>query len=67
LKHSKNALGEDEMPRIKVGVHFCIDPELLAKINENIHGKNQSEKIRRLLGFGYEVFTLLPIKRRKGD
>ena len=50
-----------------VSVQFYIDPDLLQLINDTVNGKNQSEKIRRLLGFGYEVFTLLPIKRQKGD
>lgn len=46
------------MPRLLVGISIYIDPTLLNAINENVNGKSQSEKIRRLLELGYEVFTL---------
>jgi hypothetical protein len=37
-----------------VGTNFSIDPELLTKINRDIHGKTQSEKIRKCVAEGYE-------------
>jgi hypothetical protein len=46
------------MPRLLVAVSFSIDPHLLQLINDTVNGKSQSEKIRRLLGLGFEVFTL---------
>jgi hypothetical protein len=46
------------MARNLVGITLYLDPALLSEINSKIHGKSQSEKIRRLLGFGYELFTL---------
>jgi hypothetical protein len=46
------------MPRLLVAVSFSIDPDILAKINETVNGKSQSEKIRRILELGYEVFSL---------
>jgi hypothetical protein len=46
------------MSRLLVAVSFSIDPDILTKINENVNGKSQSEKIRRVLELGYEVFTL---------
>ena len=42
------------MPRLLVGTNFSIDPELLAKINENIKGKTQSEKLRLCVQEGYK-------------
>jgi hypothetical protein len=41
------------MTRLLVGISVGIDPELLAKINENIKGKTQSEKIRKCVEEGY--------------
>jgi hypothetical protein len=38
-----------------VGTHFSIDPDLLAKINENIDGKTQSAKIRKCVTVGYDI------------
>jgi len=46
------------MPRAKVGANFYIDPDILEAINTHVNGKSQSEKIRRLLELGFEVFTL---------
>jgi hypothetical protein len=53
------------MPRLLVGITVYLDPDMLEAINTHINGRSQSEKIRRLLGFGYEVFekSILESKR----
>ena len=53
------------MPRLLVGITVYLDPDMLEAINIHINGRSQSEKIRRLLGFGYEVFekSILESKR----
>jgi len=42
------------MQRLKVGVQFYVDPMLLQKIQDNIKGKSQSEKIRLCVQEGYQ-------------
>lgn len=46
------------MPRLKVGVNFYINSDILQFINDNVNGKSQSEKIRRVLELGCEIITL---------
>ena len=46
------------MPRLKVGVNFYVNPDILQFINDNVNGKSQSEKIRRVLELGCEIITL---------
>jgi hypothetical protein len=43
------------MPRLKVGVQLYIDPDQLQAINDNIHAKTQSEKLRLCIQEGYKV------------
>jgi hypothetical protein len=52
------------MPRRLVAVSFSLDPDMLQLINDSVNGKSQSEKIRRLLELGYEVFTLQQKSKR---
>jgi hypothetical protein len=40
-----------------VGVSFYIDPQTLDLINETVEGKNQSEKIRKLVTLGLQTIT----------
>jgi len=42
------------MPRLKVGVSFHIDPDLLDRINRDIPAKTQSERIRKCVEEGYK-------------
>jgi len=42
------------MPSGKVGVAVYIDPALLAAIEDNIDGKNRSEKIRKCVETGFK-------------
>lgn len=58
------------MPRLLVGITVYLDPHILEAINTHVNGKSQSEKIRKCLELGWEVFTLqqksvLEMKRRK--
>jgi hypothetical protein len=43
------------MPRLKVGVSFHVDPDLLDLINRNIPAKTQSERIRKCVEEGFKV------------
>ena len=43
------------MPHLKVSIQFYIDPIMLQKINDNINGKTQSERIRLCVQEGYDV------------
>jgi hypothetical protein len=45
------------MSRLLVDVTFQIDPDLLKRINHDIYGKTQSEKLRRCVREGYAVIT----------
>jgi hypothetical protein len=54
-KRDKTDRGEDEMPHLKVSIQFYIDPIMLQKINDNINGKTQSERIRLCVQEGYDV------------
>jgi hypothetical protein len=41
------------MPRLLVGITVYLDPDTLAKINEKIKAKTQSERIRLCVEEGY--------------
>jgi metal-responsive CopG/Arc/MetJ family transcriptional regulator len=40
--------------RALVSITITIDPDLLMAINQNVDGKSQSERIRKILKKGYE-------------
>jgi hypothetical protein len=46
---------EPQLPRLLVAVSFSIDPDLLAKINRDIEGKTQSERLRLCVQEGYKL------------
>jgi len=46
------------MPRLKVGVSFHVDPDLLDRINHDIPAKTQSERIRKCVQEGYECLKV---------
>jgi len=50
---SKTDRGETRMSRLLVSTSICIDPDLLQAINDNVKGKNQSERIRLCIQEGY--------------
>jgi hypothetical protein len=53
-KGNKRNRGEIQMPRLKVGVQFYIDPTLLEAINDNVKANSQSEKLRLCVTEGYK-------------
>jgi hypothetical protein len=40
-----------------VGVTFYVQPDILDIINETVDGKNQSEKIRKVIEVGIQAIT----------